>query len=121
MIPLEKIIDYCMNFPGAGQDFPFDQETMTFKVAGKMFALVNVNWWMDGNQKMNLKCDPKRARKLRERYESVTPGYHMNKKHWNTVNINDGELSESEIFELIDHSYDLVVKKLTKKDRDLLA
>lgn len=118
MLKLEQITDYCTDFPGTSQDFPFDQETMVFKVRGKMFALVNVTWWMDGNQKMNLKCDPGRALELREQYESITPGYHMSKKHWNTVGVNDGELDQDQIFEMIDHSYELVVKNLPKKDQE---
>ena len=114
MISLETITDYCMNFPGTSQDFPFGQDTMVFKVAGKIFALVNVTRWMHGEEKMNLKCDPERARKLREEYQSVTSGYHMNKRHWNTVSVNEGELSKTDIFELIDHSYQCVVHKLPK-------
>ena len=120
MISLEQITDYCMNFAGSTQDFPFDQETMVFKVMEKIFLAVNIAWWMEGIEKINLKCDPKRALQLREEYESIIPGYHMNKKHWNTVSVNDGELSSEQIFELIDHSYDLVVKNLPKKDQKLL-
>ena len=103
-----------MNFPGTSQDFPFGRDTMVFKVAGKMFALMNVTQWMQGDEKMNLKCDPERARELREQYQSITPGYHMNKKHWNTVSVNEGELSEEEMFTLIDHSYACVVHTLSK-------
>lgn len=109
-----------MSFKGVIQDFPFDQHTMVFKVREKMFLLVNIEWWANDDQRINVKCDPKRAIELRNQYESVKPGYHMSKKHWNTIEINDGELSSHQIFELIDDSYDLVVKKLPQKDQKAL-
>ena len=119
---IDELRDYCLAKKGVTEDFPFDEHTLVFKVMGKMFALVGLEKWEAGKPAINLKCDPEKAIELREEYPNeIHGGYHMSKKHWNTVNINDGELSESEIFELIDHSYDLVVKKLTKKDRDLLA
>jgi len=121
MISLEQLTDYCMNFPESTQDFPFDQETMVFKVCGKMFALVNVAWWMNGDERMNVKCEPEYALELRDQYESIKPGYHMSKKHWNTINVNDGELSRKQIFIFIKESYDLVISKLPKKDQERLA
>jgi predicted DNA-binding protein (MmcQ/YjbR family) len=95
--------DYCISKKGAGESFPFGDETLVFKIAGKIFALVN----LEGELSINLKCDPALAIELRERYSSVTPGYHMNKKHWNTVML-DGSVPDKEVFAWIDHSFDLV-------------
>jgi len=108
---LEEVRAYCLNKKGVTEDFPFDEETLVFKVLGKMFLLTNVN---DIDISVNLKCEPELAVELREKYESVQPGYHMNKKMWNTVNYN-GEFSEKDFYKMIDHSYDEVVKKMTKK------
>jgi predicted DNA-binding protein (MmcQ/YjbR family) len=88
------------------ESFPFGDDTLVFKVNGKIFALAN----LDGDLTVNLKCDPSLAIKLRERYVSVIPGYHMNKKHWNTV-ILDGSIPDKEVFAWIDHSYNQVLKK----------
>lgn len=112
---IEAFYTYCHSLPGATEDFPFDEQTLVFKVKGKMFALTNV----DTFESINLKCDPVRALELRAAYEEVRPGYHMNKKHWNTVSMRGG-LDEDFIKELIRHSYDLVVAKLTKKQRESL-
>lgn len=115
MIDLETIRDYCLQKQGKiTEEFPFDEATMVFKIFGKMFLLTDVNVMP---LSMNLKCDPERAIELRERYPSITPGYHMNKKWWNTVEV-DGSVPEKLVFELIDHSYDEVVKKLPKKVKD---
>ena len=103
---IENLRDYCISKKGASESFPFGDDTLVFKVNGKIFALVN----LDGDLSINLKCDPALAIELRERYSSVTPGYHMNKKHWNTVII-DGSIPDKEIFSWIDHSYDLVAGK----------
>jgi len=108
---LEEIREYCLRKKGVTEDFPFDEETIVFKVLGKMFLLTNVN---DIEISVNLKCEPELAIELRERYDSVQPGYHMNKKMWNTVKYN-GEFSEKEFYQMIDHSYNEVVKKMTKK------
>lgn len=105
----ELIQQYCISKPGVTEAFPFDQETMVWKVMGKMFCLGNIN----GFDSINLKCNPEKAIELRETYSQITPGYHMNKTQWNTVYF-DG-LSEKLIFELIDHSYDEVVQKLPKR------
>jgi predicted DNA-binding protein (MmcQ/YjbR family) len=98
--------DYCISKKGATESFPFGEDTLVFKVNGKIFALVN----LDGDLSINLKCDPALAIELRERFSAVTPGYHMNKKHWNTVMLN-GSVPEKEIFSWIDHSYDLIAGK----------
>lgn len=114
---LKELEAYCLAKPGSVADFPFDQETMVFKAGNKMFALANIN---SDPPKVNLKCDPLLAQDLRERYEEVEPGYHMNKRHWNTVGC-QGNLPDSEIKKMIDLSYELVVKSLTKKTRKELG
>ena len=115
MIHLESIRNYCLQKQGKiTEEFPFDEETLVFKIFGKMFLLTNVN---ELPLSMNLKCDPERAVELRERYPAIQPGYHMNKKWWNTVDA-DGSIPEKLVYELIDHSYDEVVKKLPKKIRE---
>jgi predicted DNA-binding protein (MmcQ/YjbR family) len=98
--------EYCISKKGGDESFPFGDDTLVFKVKGKIFALVN----LDGDLSINLKCDPALAIELRERYSSVTPGYHMNKKHWNTVMLN-GSVPDKEIFSWIDHSYELIAGK----------
>lgn len=107
---IEDLREYCLSKKGTDESFPFDEHTLVFKVMGKMFALTGLN----RDLHVNLKCDPEKAVTLRENYSCVLPGYHMNKTHWNTVNI-DGTASTSLIHEWIDHSYNLVVKSLTKK------
>ncbi|MFE6073882.1 MmcQ/YjbR family DNA-binding protein [Paenibacillus sp. NPDC057886] len=106
-----KIIEYCLKKKGATKDYPFGADPVVIKIAGKMFALMFED--KADNVRLNLKCDPIIAENLREQHEAVQPGYHMNKKHWNTI-ILDGSLSEQDIFVMIDHSYDLVVKTLSK-------
>jgi predicted DNA-binding protein (MmcQ/YjbR family) len=110
---LADAIDHCLAKPGAGESTPFGPEVLVFKVGGKIFALTDP---ADFPPRMNLKCDPERAIRLREEFEGVIPGYHMNKKHWNTVTI-DGSIPSSLIAEWIDHSYDLVVASLPKSKR----
>lgn len=107
---IEELRAYCISKPGVTEDFPFDETTLVFKVMGKMFALTG----LEGALSMNLKCDPELAIELRERYSCVLPGYHMHKKHWNTIHI-DGSVSDLQLKEWIDHSYQLVVDKLPKK------
>jgi len=102
--------NYCIAKPGVTEEFPFGEETLVFKVMGKMFALTSISE-IPGS--CNLKCDPERAEELRERYSAIIPGYHMNKKHWNTVDW-DGSISDQLILDLIDHSYDLVSNALPK-------
>jgi len=110
---------YCSSKTGAEETFPFDATTLVIKVMGKMFALMSTDLPDDEPQTINLKCDPTLAVILRETYAAVTPGYHMNKRHWNTV-ICDGTVPDDEIIEMIDNSYDLVVKGLKKADREKL-
>lgn len=100
---IESLREYCISKKGATESFPFGNDTLVFKVHDKIFALVN----LDGELSINLKCDPALAIELRERYSSVTAGYHMNKKHWNTVLL-DGTVPDKEVFSWIDHSWDLV-------------
>lgn len=107
---IEELRDYCLQKPGATEGFPFGEDTLVFKVGGKMFLLTGLQ---SGNS-FNAKCDPERAVDLRERYTEVQPGYHMNKKMWNTVHM-DGSLPNKLLRELIDHSYELVVQSLSKK------
>jgi predicted DNA-binding protein (MmcQ/YjbR family) len=111
---LETFYEYCLSKKGVTEHFPFDEETLVFKVGGKMFALSSLNEWEKGNPSVNLKCNPEYAEELRAEYEDIKPGWHMSKIHWNTVEINR-EVSDSLINELIDHSYELVFKSLTKK------
>lgn len=109
---LDDVRTYCLKKKGKiTEEFPFDEETLVFKVFGKMFLLTNVN---EIPLSMNLKCDPERAIELRERYPAILPGYHMSKTLWNTVDA-DGSIPESLVYEMIDHSYDEVVKKLPLK------
>lgn len=113
---IESFYNYCSSLPGVTEDFPFGEDTLVFKVMGKMFALTDINKF----DSINLKCDPLRALELREQYEEIKSGYHMNKKHWNTVST-QGKLENSFIFEMITDSYQLVVKGLSKKEQQKLA
>ncbi|MDO7170882.1 MmcQ/YjbR family DNA-binding protein [Mariniflexile sp. AS56] len=117
---IEQFHDYCLKKKGVTEDFPFDEDTLVFKVLGKMFALVGLKRWESGNKAINLKCDPDYAEELRAAYSNIQPGYHMSKKHWNTVSLQDGSLPPQFLFELIDHSYNMVVKGMPKKLRDTL-
>ena len=109
---IEELRLYCLSKKAVTESFPFDEEALVFKVLDKMFLLTNIT----GELRMNIKCDPERAVELREEYSSVLPGYHMNKKHWNTLTL-DGTLGPDQVTELIQHSYDLVVQGLSKKDQ----
>lgn len=106
---IEILREYCISKKYVTESFPFDDDTLVFKAGGRIFALVN----LEGDLSINLKCDPALAVELRERYSSVLPGYHMNKKHWNTVLV-DGSVPDKEVFSWIDHSYDLVMKSPKK-------
>lgn len=112
---IEKARQVCIEKKGVTEGFPFDEETLVIKTGGKMFALLS----LDQSPSLNLKCDPERAIELREQYEAILPGYHMNKQHWNTVLLN-GSLPESLVIELIDHSYQLVFDSLPRKIREEL-
>jgi len=107
---IESYREYCIAKAGVTESFPFDPGTLVFKVMGKMFALADVDDFIS----INLKCDPERSVQLRESYDGIMAGYHMSKKHWNSV-LTDGSVPENLLFELIDHSYDLVVAGLPKK------
>lgn len=111
---LENYYQYCMSKKGVTEHFPFDRDSLVFKVGEKMFALSSLLQWETGNPSLNLKCDPQRAEDLRSQYEGIQPGYHMSKVHWNTIAVNK-DVSDALIRALIDHSYDLVFKSLAKK------
>jgi predicted DNA-binding protein (MmcQ/YjbR family) len=104
---LAQFREYCLTKPGATEGTPFGETVLVFKVGGKIFALASLD---EVPARVNLKCDPDLALELRDRYEQVRPGYHMNKKHWNTIEIEAG-ISETELRKMIDHSYALVAKK----------
>ncbi len=110
---IEFFRDYCLSKKAVTESFPFDETTLVFKVAGKMFALASLD---SQPLRVNLKCNPERALALRETYENILPGYHMSKKHWNTV-ILAGSITQDLLVELTDHSYELIVNSLTKKAR----
>jgi predicted DNA-binding protein (MmcQ/YjbR family) len=113
---IESFREYCLSKPAATEGMPFGPDNIVFKVEGKMFALAALD---EVPPAVNLKCDPDLALELRDRYEQVTPGYHMNKKHWNTV-VLEGVIPEQEITKMIDHSYELVVRSLPKAKRQKL-
>jgi predicted DNA-binding protein (MmcQ/YjbR family) len=113
ILVLKKLKEYLSIKPGSTEDYPFGPDTTVFKVGGKMFALFGED---DNPIRMNLKCDPDEALILRDMFESVIPGYHMNKEHWNTI-ILDGSIPESEILKMIDESYRLVFKSLKKTEK----
>lgn len=112
---IEQLRDFCIAKKGVTEHFPFDNVTLVFKVMGKMFALSGLDNWEKGEEKINVKCNPDWAEELRGEYEGIKPGWHMNKRLWNTVTINSSDVSDDLVKELINHSYDLVVKGLTKK------
>lgn len=106
---IESLRNYCIGKKGVTESFPFDKNTLVFKVKGKIFALANINEF----DSINLKCAPSKAIDLRAEFQSIQPGYHMNKNHWNTVYCH-AELSNQQIKKLIDDSYQLVVEQLPK-------
>lgn len=110
---LPDVIAHILSKPGAEETTPFGPDTLVYKVGGKMFALTSPD---DFPSSVNLKCDPERSIELREEYDAIAPGYHMNKKHWNTVTL-DGSVPSKLVRELIDHSYDLVAASLPLKNR----
>lgn len=112
---LEDLQAYCARKKGVSWDTPFGPDVLVFRVMGKMFALAPIGVF----DTVNLKCDPERAIELRERYEGITPGYHMNKQHWNTLDVT-GIVPEKLLLELVDHSYELVRASLPKKIREQL-
>ncbi len=114
MITLKDIRRYCNEKKGVTEDFPFDMSTLVFRVGTRIFLLTDID---SEELAMNLKCDPFLSLELRRRYPQITPGYHMNKKHWNTVLV-DGAIPDEEVYMLIDHSYELVLKGLKKPERE---
>lgn len=110
---IETLRDFCLDKPAVTESFPFGEDTLVFKVGGKIFLLTGLS---AGNS-FNAKCDPERAIELREQYQEVQPGYHMNKRWWNTIYM-DGSLTDKQLREMINHSYQLVVDGLTKKIRE---
>lgn len=112
---IESFRTYCLGKKGVTEEFPFGEETLVFKVMGKMFALTNVLNFSS----VNLKCDPEEGAELREKYASVIPGYHMNKKHWITV-LMDGSIADKQLKQWIDRSYDLVAAALPKAQKQEL-
>ena len=115
MLQFDEFRSYCLGKPFVTEGFPFDQKTLVFKVDGKMFALSDV----DNFQSVNLKADPEQSIEFRERYIGVEPGYHMSKKHWNTVQVNS-DVSRELFLQMVDASYLLVYNSLTKKRRNEL-
>lgn len=114
---IEQLRDYCLAKPGVAEELPFGPDTLVFKVLGKVFLLTGLD---EVQLSFNVKCDPEYAISLREQHPyTVLSGYHMNKKHWNTV-ICNGELAEEQLLSFVDHSYDLVVAGLPKKSQDEL-
>jgi predicted DNA-binding protein (MmcQ/YjbR family) len=112
-----ELRDHCLSFTGAEETFPFGARTSVFKIAGKMFALSQLG---ADSLRISLKCEPALAEALRETHAAVIPGYHLNKKHWNTV-ILDGSLPDETIRDMIEDSYDIVVSKLVRADRQALG
>ena len=109
----EDVRDYCLAKKGATESFPFDEDTLVFKVGGKMFLLLSIS---SNPVEFNVKCEPEKAIELREKHSSITPGFHMSKSHWNLVRC-DGSISRKLILEMIDNSYTLIVNSLPKKVR----
>jgi len=109
---IEIVREFCIAKKAVTESFPFDEDTLVYKVMGKIFALTS----LQEPNTINLKCDPERAIELRAKYESVEPGFHMNKTHWNTITYNQ-DLADKDILDLISHSYDLVFASLSKKQK----
>lgn len=116
MLEREDLRAHCLSLPGAFEDFPFGPDAAVYKVVGKMFALLPVE---ARRVSISLKCDPTRAVMLRDTYAAITPGWHLNKNHWNTVHI-DGTVPDDDVLELIEHSYALVVAGLSRTQRQQL-
>jgi predicted DNA-binding protein (MmcQ/YjbR family) len=112
---LQQLREFCLSKNGVTEALPFDDTVLVFKVLNKIFLLTNIETF----ESINLKCDPEYAIELREQYDAIIPGYHMNKKHWNTLKI-DGSLNQKMIFDLVDHSYELVIKGMSKKEKESL-
>jgi predicted DNA-binding protein (MmcQ/YjbR family) len=113
---IEEIRDYCLSKPGVTEGFPFNETALVFKVTGKMFALLDLS---DESRGISLKCDPELALELREQHPGVTPAWHFNKKHWNNV-IADGSITDRQLMEWIDHSYEQVVRGMPRSKQERL-
>ena len=111
---IQQYFEFCLSKNGVTEHFPFDQDILVFKVGGKMFALSSLKQWEMGEPSVNLKCEPERAEELRAQFDAIQPGYHMSKVHWNTVNLNR-DVPDTLVKELIDYSYTLIFKSLSKK------
>ena len=116
LLDIESIRNFCLEKRGVTEELPFNEDSPVYKVIGKIFVIASLT----PPYSINLKCDPEKAIELRERYEAVSPGYHMNKTHWNTIDLSEN-IPPKLIKEWIDHSYDLVVNGLTKKEKEKLA
>ena len=114
---IEDIRSFCLNKQKATEEFPFDEDTLVFKVLGKIFALCPLKKWEEGAPSITLKCAPEYAEQLTVEYNCIVPGFHANKKHWNTIQLNTNELAPDFLLELITHSYEMVIKNMTKKQR----
>ena len=117
---IEQFGDFCLAKKGATEHFPFNEDVLVFKVMQKIFVLTSLDSWENGLPKINLKCNPDKAQQLREAYEGVVKGYHMHKKLWNTVSINTSDVADNLVYELINHSYEMVVIGLTNKAKNKL-
>ena len=114
---IQQLYEFCLSKKGVTEHFPFDEDTLVFKVGGKMFCLTSLSEWEKGTPSLNLKCNPDVAVELREKYDGILPGYHMSKVHWNTVKINE-DVPDKKVLQLINHSYELVFSSLTKKVKE---
>jgi len=112
---IDTLRNFCLKLKGTTEDFPFDKTTLVFKAAGKIYCIISIA----EPYECNLKCNPEKAIELREFYHAVKPGYHMNKKHWNTVMFNK-DLSDADLLDLVNHSYQEVIEKLPKKIKNKL-
>ena len=117
---IDQIRDHCLSKKAATESFPFDENTLVFKVMNKMFLMAPLDKFEKGEAAITVKCDPEYTEELRDNYESVYAGPYVSNKHWNTLAIYNNELPPKLILELIDHSYDMVVKGMTKKLREEL-
>lgn len=113
---IDDVINYCKNKPGAVEEYPFGDEVVVYKIGNKMFSLITHR---NGHLCINLKCDPELALEIRHQYAAVTEGYHMNKRHWNSVLI-DGSMTDADVFKMVDYSYDLVFSKLKRIEKEFL-
>ena len=115
---IEQLREYCIKKKAVTEDFPFDEQTLVFKVLGKMFVIAPLDKWEKGEASITLKCDPDYTIELREQYKSIYAGPYVSNKHWNSIAIYKGELQSKFVLELIDHSYEMVIKGMTKKLRE---